>query len=171
MVAHAAVDGVPAACRSSAAPAAKRRSSRWRSPSRPCDDRPLALDFSCAVARSGSALTNGGPIEPSVLAVRNGQLNREGTTMRHLHRLLPAALAGLSLSVFTANTASAAPLCSDGPRIGHTGARHHHRLQSGQPVGYLAQRHEPLLDLGSGDKSNQPLVGDRLYDCDQADGR
>jgi uncharacterized protein (TIGR03118 family) len=29
--------------------------------------------------------------------------------MRHLHRLLPAALAGLSLSVFTANTASAAP--------------------------------------------------------------
>jgi uncharacterized protein (TIGR03118 family) len=29
--------------------------------------------------------------------------------MRHLHRLLPAALVGLSLSVLTANTASAAP--------------------------------------------------------------
>src|ERR1700730_15555157 len=39
------------------------------------------------------------------------------------------------------------------------------------PWGGLAYRHEPLLDLGSRDKSNQPLVGDRPYDCDQDDGR
>jgi hypothetical protein len=44
------------------------------------------------------------------------------------------------------------------------------RLQL-NPLGDFAQRREPLLDLGSRDKSNQPLVGDRPDDCDQGDGR